>query len=270
MRLALCVLFCIAFVPGVELLLRLKHIVSPVVRMSLPKLKILCLHGKTQNKEVFRTKLGRIPHKLRHVAELTIIDAPHILEADSSPESTARTWFYRHPETNYVNVDSLLHTFRELQQTWKELGPFDGILGFSMGGTIASFMAGSVGDRDALCCDDRFAVTDSNRADSLFPGLKFVVCAGAVDIHPQLESVIAELGLPLRHPFKIPAEVQSLHITGTADTSVPIQSSLALSQRFTDAQFIEHDQGHHIPSKAHVVGGIVEFVTSQYKRLSEN
>lgn len=223
--------------------------------MAIPKLKILCLHGKQQNKEVFRTKLGRIPHKLRHVAELTIIDAPHVLEIDLISDNTARTWFFREPDTNYVHVDSLISTLSELQRTWRELGPFDGLLGFSMGGTIASFLAG----------------LDSSKAEGiaggelLFPGLKFVVCAGAVDIHPHLEASIEKLGLPLRSPFTIPAGIASLHIAGSADTSVPLASSLALSQRFVDPQFIEHDQGHHIPSKALVVGGIVDFVTRQHE-----
>ena len=43
-------------------------------------LHILCLHGKSQNKEVFRTRLGRIPHKCKDLAIFfTDIEAPHCL-----------------------------------------------------------------------------------------------------------------------------------------------------------------------------------------------
>lgn len=44
------------------------------------KLNILCLHGKSQNKEVFRTRLGRIPHKCKDVAVFYCdVEAPHDL-----------------------------------------------------------------------------------------------------------------------------------------------------------------------------------------------
>ena len=47
---------------------------------SAEKLNILCLHGKSQNKEVFRTRLGRIPHKCKDVANFYCdVEAPHDL-----------------------------------------------------------------------------------------------------------------------------------------------------------------------------------------------
>eukprot|EP00428_Durinskia_dybowskii_P078546 CAMPEP_0170361744 /NCGR_PEP_ID=MMETSP0117_2-20130122/3966_1 /TAXON_ID=400756 /ORGANISM="Durinskia baltica, Strain CSIRO CS-38" /LENGTH=169 /DNA_ID=CAMNT_0010616123 /DNA_START=334 /DNA_END=843 /DNA_ORIENTATION=- len=163
-----------------------------------------------------------------------------------------------------------------LEKLWQESGPFDGVLGFSMGGTIASLIAGSANRtynvRQNVEDNKGVSATSDERSDSnfsccSFPGLQFVICAGAVDIHPQLESSIVELNLPFLYPFKIPTHVTSLHIAGTADTSVPIASSIALSQRYTDARFIEHEQGHHIPMKALVVGGIVAFVAEQQNRL---
>ena len=221
--------------------------------MSVPKLRILCLHGKQQNKEVFRTKLGRIPHKLRNIAELTIVDAPHVLDTESTSDLIARTWFYRDSDNN-VDVNSLLNSMEYLRKTWNELGPFDGVLGFSMGGTVASFLAGH------LC---RSSDKDNHSAVEAFPGLRFVICAGAVDIHPQLESSIEALQLPLLCPFKIPPEIASLHIAGSADTAVPIASSIALSDRYNQAMFIQHEQGHHIPMKAPILQVIVDFVSSQ-------
>ncbi len=76
-------------------------------------LKILCLHGKQQNKTVFRTKLGRIPPKLKNCAVLTIVDAPltctpsaidtnlvddsNVEESEDSErdDSAQRTWYHR-------------------------------------------------------------------------------------------------------------------------------------------------------------------------------
>jgi alpha/beta superfamily hydrolase len=230
--------------------------------MSIQKLKILCLHGKQQNKEIFRTKLGRLPHKLRNLADFTIIDAPHILEEISTEDVTARTWFYREPEGNNVNIGSLLTAVQQLQQTWTESGPYDGVLGFSMGGTMASLMAGSCNRLSPITTDASDGAM-SSAGQTLFPGLRFVICAGAVDIHPSLENIIEQHQLPFQYPFKIPAEIASLHIAGTADTAVPIASSIALSQRYQQPVFIEHEQGHHIPMKAHILAGIVDFVAAQ-------
>lgn len=227
--------------------------------MSVRKLKILCLHGKQQNKEIFRTKLGRIPHKLKHFAELTVIDAPFILEELSTPEVSARTWFYREPEINEINTESLKSSISMLQQTWFESGPFDGVLGFSMGGTMAAVMSASVLPSQP----DGITVEPIENDEQLFPGLKFVICAGAVDIPAYLEAAIPTVGLPLRYPLTVPERIQSLHIAGKADTSVPIESSVALASRFKEALFVEHEQGHHIPMKAVVLQAIVDFVSKQ-------
>lgn len=230
--------------------------------MSGAKLKILCLHGKQQNKELFRTKLGRIPHKLKHIADLTVIDAPFILEELSTPEMSARTWFYREPETNEINMESLKNSIELLQQTWHESGPYDGILGFSMGGTMAALMGGSVLPK----CDGTRATGTGATGTAMFPELKFIICAGAVDVPSYLEAGIPTSNLPFLYPLCIPVCIQSLHIAGKTDTSVPIESSMALSGRFKDAIIVEHEQGHHIPMKAAVLQAIVEFVTKQVGR----
>ena len=261
--------------------------------MACVRMKILCLHGKQQNKEIFRTKLGRIPHKLKHLAELTIIDAPHVL-ADDSETSTpiseiiekesldgatataivaetsaaGRTWF-RRDASGSIEMETVAASINMLKNVWTENGPFDGVLGFSMGGTVAGLLAAAVDThREGALPNFSSGHDTGSSAESgapikpLVPGLKFIICAGAVDIQTQFDTTPFAM-LPLHIPITIPTAIASLHIAGKADTAVPISSSIALAQRFTDAKFIEHEQGHHIPMKAYVLNGIVDFVAAQ-------
>lgn len=229
-----------------------------VFKMAAPKLRILCLHGKQQNREVFRAKLGKIPRKLKDIAELTVLDAPFILEDQSTPDNLARTWFNREINGGPIDVVSLASALDGLAITWTEQGPFDGILGFSMGGTMASIMASatcpiSEGESSMLGGSEK----------PLFPGIRFIICAGAVDIPKEFAATLDQSHLPVKFPLAIPTHIHSLHIAGTGDTAVPISSSMALAARFTNSKFVEHGEGHHIPMKTPIIQAIDEFVKSQ-------
>jgi hypothetical protein len=51
-----------------------------VMKADCQLLNVLCLHGKSQNKDVFRTRIGRIPHKCKHAAIFILdVEAPHFL-----------------------------------------------------------------------------------------------------------------------------------------------------------------------------------------------
>ena len=235
--------------------------------MAAPKLRILCLHGKQQNKDVFRAKLGKIPRKLKDVAEFTVIDAPFILEDQSTPEQIARTWFYREVNGGPIDVHSLRGGLDSLVSTWNDIGPFDGVFGFSMGGTMASIMASATCPVDlARHVAEPINTNNVDETESespLFPGLRFVICAGAVDIPKEFAVTLDQSELPVKLPLLIPAHIQSLHIAGSGDTAVPISSSRGLAGRFTDAKFVEHAEGHHIPMKTPIIQAIEEFVRTQ-------
>lgn len=244
----------------------------PFFRMAAPKLRILCLHGKQQNRDMFRAKLGKIPRKLKDVAEFTVIDAPFILEDQSTPEQVARTWFYRELNGGPIDVHSLKAGLDSLVSTWNEIGPFDGVFGFSMGGTMASIMASATCpaepvhpisvSSDTISVDSSSATTAESETP-LFPGLRFVICAGAVDIPKEFAATLDQSDLPVKFPLLIPTYIQSLHIAGSGDTAVPLVSSRGLAARFTDSKFVEHTEGHHIPMKAPIIDAIDEFVRLQ-------
>lgn len=140
--------------------------------------KILCLHGSHQNKEIFRTKLGRIPHKLKNHFQLTIIDGPiicppDIIKKDEETEEAEekkveeevikRAWFKRIDNSDLLDTDSIESAMNYIEEVWNSDGPFDGVLGFSMGGTMG-----------ALLCQPSVI--------SRYSSLKFLICIGAPDI----------------------------------------------------------------------------------------
>ncbi len=199
-------------------------------------LKVLCLHGKQQNKEILRTRLGRIPPKTKNIAQFIVVDAPHLDGFTTDNTQQVRTWFNRDDAGN-IDSESLKASLEFLRSVWNDSGPFDGVLGFSMGGTVA-------------------AVMSSKAYSDMFPGLTFGMYIGSPDIPAKM---LTALDLT---EVSIPDGLRSLHIAGLADNVVAIESSRALVTRFHEPQVIEHEQGHCIPMKAEMLNQIVSFVTS--------
>ncbi|GBG34810.1 Obg-like ATPase 1 [Hondaea fermentalgiana] len=200
-------------------------------------LRVLCLHGSSQTKEILRARLGWLPKKVRKTADLVFVDAPHELplrEGDSVP---TRTW-WRHQADEEEKTRTLQESFVMLEKVWKEQGPFDGIIGFSMGGAAAARIAAN---------------------PSRFPGLEFVILGGAPCMTSMAsfwqDAELAEMSTP------------SLHIMGRTDRVVDLSSSKELAARFVDAQIYEHDQGHLIPSNAPARNLIVDFLNAQHERI---
>ena len=195
-------------------------------------MRVLCLHGAQQTAEIFRTKLGNLVPKLRRLAELDFVDGPHELAVREGDDLPTRVWFLRDEERR-IDAASLEQSLMLLETLWRQR-EYAGIIGFSQGGSLAAILASK---------------------PVLFPGLSFVIVAGAPDI-PDL---------------RIPSSVRSMHLIGSRDEAVTSASSLALSQRFTDPVVIDHELGHVIPSRAEFLRMYVDFVErSLPKETSSN
>jgi predicted esterase len=107
-------------------------------------LKILCLHGFTQNAELFRSKTGALRQELKSVAELQYVDAPHVLPKRSDKprvdaqgqvvEIVRRTWWFSGSRPQFdVEYPGFQESVDFLMAVLGDQGPFDGILGFSQG-----------------------------------------------------------------------------------------------------------------------------------------
>jgi hypothetical protein len=139
-----------------------------------------------------------------------------------------RAWYERQ-RNGAIIKESVELSLQRIEAVWKEAGPFEGLLGFSMGGSMAAIVAS---------------------LPARFPGLRFIIIAGAPDLDDR------SLGYQL---FEPPA-LKSLHLIGLADRTVEPHSSHSLAAKFTAPQVVEHELGHCIPSKAAHIDCMLDFL----------
>ena len=121
--------------------------------MATPKpVKILMLHGYTQNGPLFRAKTRVLEKRLQKAfpsVSLTFPTAPVELkpsdvpgfEGNSTDSTEAFGWWKRRDDSDppeYVGIENALD---EVAKILKAEGPFDGVIGFSQGACFAAVVA---------------------------------------------------------------------------------------------------------------------------------
>ncbi|CAE7673770.1 unnamed protein product [Symbiodinium sp. KB8] len=203
---------------------------------STPKLRILCLHGRCQTGSTFERKLERVVGKSESFADFVFVDAPLELPLQHGERLNTRAWW---PDAD--RSDSAAAAVREvLSRSWAELGPFDGVLGFSEGAAAA-----------VLCCQwaEQLHTLPEPCLKPLFGELTFAILAGAP-----------------APAFPVPAlKVKSVHFASAQDTVVPLSDSLCCAKAFDDAEVIEHDGGHCVPQRAEDIRSLAAFLEARLK-----
>lgn len=238
------------------------------------KLRILCLHGFRQNASGFKGRTGSLAKKLKSIAELVFVDAPHELpfiyqaclteptskEMPSSPQQGPPpekcrkkfAWFVlpdfrATSESNWKIADGRFDPLQYQQQTdgfdvsleylkkvLSESGPFDGILGFSQGAAMAAAVSARRG-RSGGGMHFRFVI----------------LCSGFAVNLPDLKQ--GSINCP------------SLHIFGNEqgnDRQIanPASRNLAALFEWGCSAIIEHDSGHMIPTRSPYIDEIRDFL----------
>ncbi|XP_010553714.1 PREDICTED: rhodanese-like domain-containing protein 6 [Tarenaya hassleriana] len=237
------------------------------------KLRILCLHGFRQNASGFKGRSGSLIKKLKNIAELVFVDAPHELpfvyqtpendapSSDQNPISTLPpgtckkkfAWLvspdsektdgtsWRLAEGKFdplqyqYQTDGFDESLAYLKKVSSEQGPFDGILGFSQGAAMAAAVCG--------------------QPDSLKGEMDFRFCVLCSGFAP----------LPLLEKKRRSIRCPSLHIFGSEpgkDRQIVTRVSADLAEFFEEgcATVIEHDSGHIIPTRAPYIDEIKAFL----------
>eukprot|EP00741_Cyanophora_paradoxa_P003802 tig00000718_g3696.t1 len=195
-------------------------------------MKILCLHGHMQSASSFRGRLGFMRKgALAKCAELVFVDGPHQVPAACIDEEEADgladgaggsrlTWFKFDAGWRETGA-GFEETVATLEEVAKREGPFDGLLGFSLGAVVASVVASpAVQERHPLL------------------RVRFVIlCSGfRSPAHAEL--------------YAAPNAMPSLHLWGTADRHVAWRRSEELSAAFADPVVeVSEGGGHVIPSQ---------------------
>lgn len=209
-------------------------------------LRFLCLHGYAQNGPLFRSRTGALRKALKGV-DFDFLDAPHTASAsflgESGGEDAERGaplgwWNAAESSTRpslsamYVGLEeSLSLVSGKLQSD----GPYDGVLGFSQGATLA-----------VLAC-----LLAS-------PPPPFRVAVLVAGFMPRDESVLQRMSASAAHNGALP--IASLHVSGSSDSFVPTSSTEQLSRHFGVAEMFTHSGGHGIPSGAGFRNTVKDFI----------
>ena len=210
------------------------------VNVSMVKLKVLCLHGYRQNESTFRERTGALRKLLKRNVEFFFISAPHVIPEEDNmkrpPEQQERGWFFSRPEKAYKGTDEtdlcigLEESIETVRQASVQLGPFDGVLAFSQGASLAS-MFGYYKDLPEL--QFQFMI--------FFSGFKSLL-------------------KPHSHVYANRFHCPSFHTLGASDSIIPPHMSRELAGTFEDPVTYDHEGGHFIPASPQLRTALQDFL----------
>jgi predicted esterase len=263
------------------------------------KLKILMIHGYTQNGPLFHAKTRALEKNLEKAfpcapkagflpsfpggVELVYPTAPLKLSVNDIPgydvdgaaqddsEPEAYAWWRRKGDGEPFSYEGLEQGFARLASTIKDSGPFDGCIGFSQGGAAAGMLASvlEANRRDAfekqqarggMRYPESFENDTGFLTDVIQEPLKFAVSYSGFSAAPN------ELYTAFYEP-KI--ETPMLHFIGSVDTVVDESRSLRLVDACVAGKCVEgevsrlvyHPGGHFLPSsQKQYVAALVAFI----------
>lgn len=203
-------------------------------------LRVLCIHGYRQNSDSFRDKTGALRKLLKKHVEWVYINAPHsvsqrmdVLQGQeqkevAKDEEDPRGWWFSDVQARSFDAGQVCEASLGLEESLeavkkavRELGPFDGILGFSQGAALV-----------AMVCALQEQVS---------PDFKFqfaILVAGFQSVCAQHERFYTGTALT----------IPSLHVFGQKDGVIPDRLSRELLSRFENPQVLTHPGGHFVPA----------------------
>ncbi|XP_020380558.2 esterase OVCA2 [Rhincodon typus] len=214
--------------------------------MAPPVLRLLCVHGYRQDGRSFRERTGSLRKALRKRAELLYVSSPLrvplSLGASAQPPAVAgdgtqmgeteedgRGWWFSNPAEDSFNALDRVESCKGLEESLEtiskamtELGPFDGIMGFSQGAALV-----------AMVCALK------QKGDPRFQ-FDFAILVAGFKSRCKLHE----------HFYQEPIAVPSLHVFGDTDRVIPGQLSQDLSTSFVDPVILTHSGGHFVPVAA--------------------
>ncbi|KAK3278159.1 hypothetical protein CYMTET_13886 [Cymbomonas tetramitiformis] len=228
---------------------------------TVPKFRILCLHGYLQNEEAFRHRTGSLRKALKSKAEFIFVDAPvtavplaaddeQACGGDSTVGVGLRGWWVAGENNDEAlaknegaqGVSPRVRPSQSkqaigwdtssefLSQVSDTLGPFDGVLGFSQGASVAALLL----------------------AQNRLPTVKFaILISGFLPVDAELRKFVT-------HPGAI--RIPSLHVIGENDTLVPRDRTQELENIFECPCVFAHDGRHMVPSNAEFRNIVKRFV----------
>jgi predicted esterase len=242
--------------------------------------KILMLHGYTQNGPLFRAKTRVLEKRLQKAfpsvslayptgqIQLKPSDVPGF---DGNPtESTeAYGWWRKRDDSDPPEYVGIEDAFDEVAKVLKAEGPFDGVIGFSQGAcfaaVVASLLEGDIRRKafeEAQSKSQHAIAYPKSFADLDHPPLKFgIVYSGFIPPGSRYEAF-----------YNPPIQTPLCHFIGSLDSVV----EEARTQKLVDAaggndrtQVIVHPGGHFVPTSKQYLDIAAGFVEQSMRPRSE-
>jgi len=190
------------------------------------KLRILCVHGYRQTDQTFKVKLGSFRKVTGKLADYTFITAPNKVDENEygwwlSSDSLQDAHLQASP-----SEDEFKKSLSLIGETFRTEGPFHGVLCFSQGAALGA----------SLCA--------LQEAGYLQYSFKFcILVAGFVSRNFWHEEIFKSL-----KKSEMVVSIPTLHVFGSTDQVIEIERSVDLLQYFQNAETIQHDGGHFVPT----------------------
>jgi len=187
------------------------------------KHKVLCLHGFRTSGSFLKKQISKWHPSIFEKFDMVFLDGMFPAGGKSDIEGVFPPpyfeWFQFNKEfTEYTNLDECISYLCDYMV---KNGPFDGLLGFSQGASLAGLLIGY----QAQC--------------------------KVLNDHPPIQFMVSVSGSKFRNPgisdvaYKAPIKAKSVHFIGEKDwLKVPSEE---LTTAFHDPLIIRHPQGHTVP-----------------------
>ncbi len=216
------------------------------------KLNILCLHGFTQNSQVFSNRTAVLRKDLKGIADLHYLSAPHSLEPANATQfnllkntissqhdpKEQRAWFIASEDGTIY--DGYEDSINYLIDNWTGKH-YDGIIAFSQGATMTTLFCAEIIQRN---------ITTLPKFVMLFSG-PITRSLSCLQMLSNLSSSANGNSL-----FNIP----SLHVIGHSDNWVIPERSEAMAKLYKNPQLCYHPGSHFVPTNAEQRRTFVEFI----------
>lgn len=279
-----------------------------------PPLRVLMLHGFTQSGTLFRAKTGALAKAITkafpsHTVSFSYPTGPLRLrpadvpgyssssvvddsEAGAGPgdddnyEIESYGW-WRRPSTDPPTYKGIEDGLASVAAVLKEEGPFDGVIGFSQGASLA-FAVASLLETNRRESFDEYLSQSAAAATAAIAGAG--VGAGAEPVpfpesfsavntgeHPPLRFAIVYSGFRLADPrwqalydTKRPIMTPVLHVLGTLDALVTETMSRGLVEACVgdlekEGKVVFHPGGHFVPSQKPYLEVAVGFIKRAFE-----
>ncbi|KAI1264504.1 hypothetical protein F5Y18DRAFT_390615 [Xylariaceae sp. FL1019] len=195
-------------------------------------MRFLCFHGKGTNAKIFKQQTEKIRHALGPEHEFVFVDGPLSVKAMklALDDQNSQDDVEQYLSFDVFNVEQFEGLYRDLNKYIKLSGPFNGVMGFSEGATLAASMI--------------FRQELQLRPDD-FKCAVFLSSITPLSIHASVKGELRFLSESIDGTL---INLPTAHIWSDADTTPPGVGNVLADLCCPDSRHIvQHSVGHEVP-----------------------